>query len=505
MSEGNELTERAVALRRESYKDPRKRARVVRILLGIWVVASAAIAAHAITTMRARNRLQTNPLSITFEEIETMLARETQLIRIGLVAMLVTAIFFIGWLLRVHDSTSAIGLARPRHGRGWAIGGWFVPILNWWRPKQIMNDLWKISDPEQPPEARRFEDNKVSPVVHLWWALWLVQSVVKTVLANMLTADPSDALLWSLVVVNLAWVVLSVVAYHLVGRLTDRVVHRFDGTPVENEQPFGAILAGVLALGGFTFGFAPALLDVDDDVESKLINDIEIGDCWSTPELATGELTTIVGVEITECDSPHDAEVYTQSRFTALGAVFPGEEELFVLALPHCVAEFEESFGVSFESSPLDLVPVVPIQSSWIAGDRKYTCSVATFFEGKLERPADEYSSTEGVDLGIEDISTCDELGEATALTIVDLVVVFEGMTPDEQFELSLTGQSESMIRTIKREALLSIKQFELECDLDVLDEIVASELADVTAETPEGQQIIDSFIFGGYWVPSDV
>src|SRR5215213_2684690 len=32
-----------------------------------------------------------------------------------------------------------------RYGTGWALGSWFVPILNAWRPKQIINDIWHQS------------------------------------------------------------------------------------------------------------------------------------------------------------------------------------------------------------------------------------------------------------------------------------------------------------------------------------------------------------------------
>src|SRR3712207_1026141 len=56
---------------------------------------------------------------------------------------IVAAIFFIAWFHRGYRNVDAIGPQWRRHGTGWAIGGWFVPILSLWRPKQIVNDMWR--------------------------------------------------------------------------------------------------------------------------------------------------------------------------------------------------------------------------------------------------------------------------------------------------------------------------------------------------------------------------
>jgi len=48
------------------------------------------------------------------------------------------AVVFIVWL---HGAYRRLDPARRRFGTGWAIGAWFVPVLNLWRPKQLVNDL----------------------------------------------------------------------------------------------------------------------------------------------------------------------------------------------------------------------------------------------------------------------------------------------------------------------------------------------------------------------------
>ena len=56
------------------------------------------------------------------------------------VTYLAGGVLFITWLFRAHRSDRMHG-EQLRHGSGWAIGGWFVPILNLVRPLQMVLDL----------------------------------------------------------------------------------------------------------------------------------------------------------------------------------------------------------------------------------------------------------------------------------------------------------------------------------------------------------------------------
>jgi hypothetical protein len=55
--------------------------------------------------------------------------------------LVLTAILFIRWFRRAYRNVEPLGGER-RFKTGWAIGGWFVPFLNLWRPEQIANDIW---------------------------------------------------------------------------------------------------------------------------------------------------------------------------------------------------------------------------------------------------------------------------------------------------------------------------------------------------------------------------
>jgi hypothetical protein len=96
-----------------------------------------------------------------------------------LLAWLTCAVTFIAWMRRSYRNLRAVG-AGQRFKPGWAVGGWFVPFLNLWRPKQLVNDIWRGSDPGAPPmlPANAYERAPVPRTITLWWALFLVGNLV---------------------------------------------------------------------------------------------------------------------------------------------------------------------------------------------------------------------------------------------------------------------------------------------------------------------------------------
>jgi hypothetical protein len=91
------------------------------------------------------------------------------------VAWLVAAVLFIAWTFSAYKNVQALGARDMRFRNGWAIGAWFVPILAFWRPKQIINDVWRASDPELPPTAPAYLwiDGPIPVLLTAWWALFV--------------------------------------------------------------------------------------------------------------------------------------------------------------------------------------------------------------------------------------------------------------------------------------------------------------------------------------------
>jgi hypothetical protein len=77
--------------------------------------------------------------------------------------MLAVEIFLMVWLYNAAKIGQRLGM-RQRLSPGWAIGGFFVPVVNLWFPYWVAADLLPEGDPARP-------------TVGWWWGLWLAQIV----------------------------------------------------------------------------------------------------------------------------------------------------------------------------------------------------------------------------------------------------------------------------------------------------------------------------------------
>ena len=79
-----------------------------------------------------------------------------------------------------------------------------------------------------------------------------------------------------------------------------------------------------------------------------------------------------------DCGTAHDGEVIGTFRLD-VAASFPAESGLSDAARAQCPGLFATYVGLAFGSSRLDILPVVPTQSSWLTGDREVACvAIAT-------------------------------------------------------------------------------------------------------------------------------
>jgi Domain of unknown function (DUF4328) len=97
----------------------------------------------------------------------------------ALLTLLICAVTFVIWTRRAYRNLPAVGAAQ-RFRPGWAVGGWVVPVLNLWRPKQVINDIWRAGDPDAPSmlTTARYEHMPVPRTITLWWALFLIGNFV---------------------------------------------------------------------------------------------------------------------------------------------------------------------------------------------------------------------------------------------------------------------------------------------------------------------------------------
>ncbi len=139
---------------------------------------------------------------------------------------LVTAVLFLIWMYRSHRNLSALGAEGLRFRGGWVVGYWFIPVLNLYRPYQVMREIWQGSDPSVLEAGEQWRTVPSSALLGWWWAMWLASSVFGRISTRLaLRAATGEGLLLSgylSVLVDCLWIVAAVLAIAVVQAVTTR-------------------------------------------------------------------------------------------------------------------------------------------------------------------------------------------------------------------------------------------------------------------------------------------
>ena len=143
--------------------------RVLVALLGLGILLALVM---LLSDLLERNFLESLVAGEVGTRVMDDMAAEHEM-RQGILGLLsfalgcVTGIMALVWIYRAHlaarrDESRSISVSP-----GWAVGWFFVPIANLWKPYHAMWQLWRY----QHPTGGRM-------LLRCWWALWLASSVV---------------------------------------------------------------------------------------------------------------------------------------------------------------------------------------------------------------------------------------------------------------------------------------------------------------------------------------
>jgi hypothetical protein len=93
-------------------------------------------------------------------------------------SLVIGPLAFLPWFYRGYLNLRRLGLRNLRYSPGWAIGSWFIPIFNLFRPKQIANDLQRATHGGTLHTTGRINDQPVAPLLHWWWAMYLLGNFI---------------------------------------------------------------------------------------------------------------------------------------------------------------------------------------------------------------------------------------------------------------------------------------------------------------------------------------
>ena len=109
---------------------------------------------------------------------------------------LVTAGMWLAWFRRAYLNLPALGARRLRFRPWWAVGAWLLPVFSLFRPKQLLNDIWRASDPDLPPDqAASWRGRPVAELLGWWWLAFVASVLVRSITTDAVHAAADFMLL----------------------------------------------------------------------------------------------------------------------------------------------------------------------------------------------------------------------------------------------------------------------------------------------------------------------
>lgn len=158
-----------------AYEPGNGRARAATVFLGITLLLYVVAAASDVDVLVMLSQIQAGS-EFNDAEIDAKFSRQESIGNLQNLLLFPTVIVFLMWIHRTYRNLPALGARRLRFTPGWAVGWWFVPIANFFRPFQIVREIWRASDPAvTDPEGWHAAPS--SPLIGWWWAFFLASFV----------------------------------------------------------------------------------------------------------------------------------------------------------------------------------------------------------------------------------------------------------------------------------------------------------------------------------------
>lgn len=149
-------------------------------------------------------------------------------------------VFFLKWQHRAYKNLAVLSHSTLDTTPGWAVGYWFIPIVNLFKPYLTIREIWRKSDPDidsrdvfspAPPET--------PAALIFWWAFWIISNIASNIAVRVewtpKTTDHSTvALLYG--VMSFLTMIAAVLAILVVKSISERQTQRFEKLSMTDDD-----------------------------------------------------------------------------------------------------------------------------------------------------------------------------------------------------------------------------------------------------------------------------
>jgi hypothetical protein len=135
--------------------------------------------------------------SITTEAANSNDFRQSIIAILFAILYLFSVVFFIQWFRRAYFNQE-IKFKSMASSNGWVSGAWFVPIMNLFKPFQLMQEIYENAESYLLDKKLIDEKKSRKSIIGWWWGLWIGTGVLSRISSSFLgSADDLGELIAS--------------------------------------------------------------------------------------------------------------------------------------------------------------------------------------------------------------------------------------------------------------------------------------------------------------------
>lgn len=131
---------------------------------------------------------------------------------------LVTIVFFSMWIYRAAANIVVAGTVGFDYTPGWAVGWFFIPIANLFKPYAAMRKIWNASHGRQGDQLEQAEG-----LLAIWWGCWLLSNIASNISLRLTLNPASPEELQTGLQIGTFAALVSLALYPAAYRLVDRI------------------------------------------------------------------------------------------------------------------------------------------------------------------------------------------------------------------------------------------------------------------------------------------
>lgn len=172
------------------YKDLGFLKSVLCTLLFIGLVLTAFAVVSGVWEYQLLKTIQSGG-EFTDAQIEQNDSRQGLIGIVQLLLLVITGIVFLRWVYCVSRNAHSINSENLEITPGWAVGYYFIPILNLWKPYSAIKEAYGTFTDDE-------ESTGGTAIIGAWWFFWIVSNILGRVSFRLaMRAESIDELLQS--------------------------------------------------------------------------------------------------------------------------------------------------------------------------------------------------------------------------------------------------------------------------------------------------------------------